>query len=40
MKSTWHHCFGYEEQEGNPPHTHKKVTETCSHINFPAAGIF
>lgn len=24
MKSTWHHHFEYEEQEGNPTHTHIK----------------
>lgn len=34
MKSTWHHCFGYEEQQGNPPYTHKAVKGICSHINF------
>lgn len=40
IKSTWHHHFEYEEQEGNPPHTHKVVKGTCSRINFPAAAIF
>lgn len=38
--ATWHQLYGYEEQEDNPPDTHKAVNGTCSHINFAAAAIF